>query len=119
MCKLSDSADGGDDDDVCVCVCVCVKIPKTGDTNCVRVPSQDKPCTPNVPSMGADWSGNVTAAGSTRRGNGLESTGTCRLEVTDGTDMVEGRPRRTKAYNESVSIKVNTQCSGAGTGWAG
>jgi len=27
--------------------------------------------------------------------------------VTGGTDMVEGRPRKTKAYNVSVSIKVN------------
>jgi len=36
------------------------------------------------------------------------STGTFRLEVTGGTDMVEGRPRQTKAYTESLSVKLNT-----------
>jgi len=100
MCKLPESADGGG----CVCPAVCGNFPKTGVTYCV--PSD--PRTWGTSSIGVEWSGNVTAAGSTRRGNGLESTGTCRLEVTGGTDMVEGRPRRTKAYNESVSIKVNT-----------
>ena len=48
----------------------------------------------------------VSASGTWAESNWL--TGTCRLEMTGGTDMVEGRPRQTKTYNVSVSIKVNT-----------
>jgi len=42
----------------------------------------------------------VRASGTCAESNWL--TGTCRLEVIGGTDMVDGRPRQIKAYNVSV-----------------